>query len=702
MRKLGVLFLTLLLMCVVTSAQAEYLPGVYTAQDQGFGGVVSVMITVDEQAVTEVDIQGDDETPAIGGAALDVLSNQLLTAQSSEIDGVAGATVTSNAVRNAAEKALMKAAGKEAVTAAALIPGTYTSTQEGFQHCGVTVSVTVDETSIQDVQIVELTDHPITMAGVPCEKIPAEIISHQSYNVDGVTGATFTSNAIKLAVRDCLDQAGGSEAFSEPVITPERVAGEDVTTDILVIGGGGAGMMAALEASMGEELGSDSGYAVTLVEKAGFLGGNTSCSGGGRSAYGDVTGKYDEAWLETALEKEKAAYAPYMELEINEGLLRNEIRASLRANAILDEIGVVSLNAEDVWGIPYGMRDQSDVPLWLYAFGPKDHEEPKWFGSYMAYVVRGVLPERNVDVRLETAATKLLTNEQGDVIGAVVQDKTSVYNIYAKKVILATGGFSRNKELIAEYAPDFVEAEVFSAGTNTGDGLIMAREIGAVPIGDKMFGHIGCDGIEGARPDYSVTFYYGSGGGGGKFMYTDMNGKRFCDELKNRYVVYHDLLKMEVPQAWGIVDSDNVDAYVLEESTSKYVKKADTLEELAEIIGVPADALMETVAYYNESYDLGEDREFGTPLEMMDRLDTAPYYAFIIKPVTMTSMVGLKVDDSCRVVREDGEPIGNLFAAGDMVLGGNFLSYYLSYRGVGTAVYTGNLSAQIAKGEIAQ
>ena len=661
-------------------AEGLYQPGTYTGTAQGFGGEVAVTAEVSENEILSVSITGDAETPEVGGAAIPELEKQVMDSQGTDVEGVSGATFTSTAVKDALSEALAQAAGEEASEAeAALVPGTYTATKEGFQRCHVTVSVTVDETSITDVVIDEITDHPQTLIQTPCEQIPADIIEHQTYNVDGVAGATMTSNAIKSAVRDCLDQAGGSDAFSAPVEHAELVQGEDVETDVLVIGGGGAGMLASIEAFSGETTAEQSGLSVMLIEKAGFLGGNTNLSGGVRLFHADPEGKYDEAWVDQAVQDEMNTLQPFMELPFNEDLIRSEMEVMVHTNELLDEVGV---NSVDAWG--------------YLQFAPKEHEEPKWFGSYLTEAVNDYLPNTGIDVRLNTRAMKLLTDEDGAVIGASVEDKTSTYNIYAKKVILSSGGFAKNPELIEEYCPDFVNGKVFAAGCNTGDGLIMAREIGAEIIGDKMFGHLGADEIEGARPDYSLTFYYGYG----TPMYINMNGERFVNEDKNSYVIYHDLLKQDVPQGWGIIDADNADAQVLEDSESQYVLKAETLDELAELMGVPADNLKKTVESYNVCVEKGEDTEFGTAIERMDAITDGPYYAFILSPITFSSLVSVKVDGNCRVLNTDGEVIPNLFAAGDMVLGGNLTSYYFDARGVGTAVYTGDLSARTVKEEL--
>lgn len=680
MKMLTAALLIVVLLAAACSGLAQaYQPGVYTGEAQGFGGAVAVEIEVSEEAILSAKVTADGETPAIGGTAAETLAAAILEAQSADMDAVAGATVTSNAVKEAAQKAIAAAKGEEAAVVS-LTPGTYTATQAGYQRRHVTVSVTVDEKAITDVQIVECTDNPITVTQVPCEQIPAAIVANQTYNVDTVTGATITSNAIKFAVKDCLEQAGGSAAFSAPVEKPEIVAGEDVHTDILVVGGGGAGMAAAVEAYSGETANDANGLKVMLIEKAGFLGGTTSVSGGAYYDYVDETGAYDDAWLDKVVASEKAIFEPFMNLEINEDLVRGLAGVIPQANKKLREAGVNAPSG--AWGISLSPCD--------------DHIEPEWNGAYLAYAMNKYFPMTGIDVRLNTRAMKILTDENGAAIGVNVQDKTSMYNIYAKKVILACGDFASNPEMIKQYAPGFEEGLIFGAGTNTGDGLKMALEVGAVALGDTMMGSLGHDGIVGIHPDYGTFLDYGSG----RSMIVNVEGNRFFNEVGRWYEPYHRLLKQSEPVAWGIVDNNNPKVQVLLDSKLDDIYHADTLEELAGMIGIPAENLLATVEKYNGFIKDGEDKDFGTPVSEMFPIEQGPFHAFILRPVTMTSLVGVKVDGGCRLLREDGSVIENLFGAGNMIYGGNLISYYVPAHGVGTAIYSGNLAAQTAKAEV--
>lgn len=674
-----------MLMVLTGIAQAE----VFTSESQGFGGTVSVQLTIEDGAITDVQVEGDSETPEVGGAAIPVLAEQVKESQSADIDGVAGATFTSTAVKEATAAALASASGDTA-EAVSLTPGTYTSTQEGFQHKMSTVEVTVDESSIVSVEVVSSDDHPWTVAEKPIKLLPAEIVEKQSYAVDSISGATFTSNAIKRAVKDCLDQAGGSAAFNKPESAPELVAGEDVETDVLVVGAGGAGFMAAVFAYTGEDAEDTSGLKVTLIEKTDVLGGSTGFSGGARYYYEDETGEYSDEWYEQIFEKELADRQEYNKFPVNEELLRGEVRAMPKVNAMTAALGMNDIKTENI--------TNTYIATGPYEGFPSDDFH---MGSNMVHFMDIKLPELDIDLRTHTAATDLLTNDAGEVIGARVEDKTSFYNIYAKKVILATGGFPRNTEMIEQYAPGSAGVELFYCGAgNTGDGLRMAVELGAQTVGDTMYYYLGNDPVCGFYLNGDYNFTAGIVRGASIALDVNINGERFCDESIVPSQRYVEVMKQPEKMMWAVLDSDNPTGELVRTNTSEYVVHADTLEELAELMGVPADKLVESAEAYNAAIENGEDTAFGTPVEFMDTLSTAPYYAMMLKPVAISSMVGVNVDGECHVLNQDGEPIPNLFAVGDMVMGGNYLSYYRNLHGVAIAMYTGGLAGMTAKAEL--
>ncbi|MDO5456704.1 MAG: FMN-binding protein, partial [Eubacteriales bacterium] len=233
-----------------------YTPGTYTASADGFGGPVDVTVQIGSNGgITDVTITGDKETPDIGGAAIPVLKKAILTNQSADIDGVSGATFTSDAVKTAAAAALAQAGGAEVETGPKaeggnlFIPGTYTETATGFGG-EISVTTTVSESKIEDVKIEG--DHETENIGTfAVEMLPERILAAQSPNVDALTGATVTSNAILSAFKKTLTDAGADlNAFP----AAEDKSGvlkkyEELETDIVIIGAGGAGMTAAINAT---------------------------------------------------------------------------------------------------------------------------------------------------------------------------------------------------------------------------------------------------------------------------------------------------------------------------------------------------------------------------------------------------------------------------------------------------------------------
>lgn len=181
------------------------------------------------------------------------------------------------------------------------------------------------------------------------------------------------------------------------------------------------------------------------------------------------------------------------------------------------------------------------------------------------------------------------------------------------------------------------------------------------------------------------------------------DGERFVDEGWTGYEKAREIAKIDGDLAWIIVDSDNPaqGAGTDSDIEAGYAFKADTLEALAEQIGVPADNLVATAQAYNDMFDGKAEDPIGGTTQSKDRLDTAPYVALKVRPCMITSLVALKVDDQCHVLNEDGGIIENLFATGDLVLG-NLLQVYNAGHGVGNAVYTGDIAATQAKAELAR
>lgn len=251
-----------------------YTPGTYTGEGQGFGGAVKVTIKTDAEKITDVTVEGESETPEIGGAALEQLANAIKEKQSAEIDAVTGATLTSNGVKEAAAKAIELAKGAKANTAELKYKtGTYEGTAEGYNG-PVTLEVTFDETKITDIKVKEQKE--TEYVGTPAYDIMFEdAIQANGSGIDTVAGATFTSRAIKEALNDAAVKAEATnmDTFKANTIKHEAKDPIEGTYDVVVIGAGGAGMGAAAQAAQ-------NGDTVAVIEMNAEIGGNTLVSGG--------------------------------------------------------------------------------------------------------------------------------------------------------------------------------------------------------------------------------------------------------------------------------------------------------------------------------------------------------------------------------------------------------------------------------------
>ena len=278
MKKFVSLLLVLMLAIVPFTAvnAATFTPGEYEATAQGFGGDVTVKVTVDENAVTAVEITGEDETPALGGAAIEEFTTSLVGVSDAEaVEAVSGATVTSTAVKEALAKALAQAKGEAAENTAelAFTAGTYTGKASGYNG-EVELAVTFSDTAVTAVELVSSKETQY-VGDVAFEPMFADIVEANGSGVDTVSGATFTSAAIRNAVNDAAEQAGctNMDAFKAAGAAHEPQAAIEETYDVVVIGAGGAGIAAAAQAAQ-------DGNTVLVIEKNAEVGGNTLVSGG--------------------------------------------------------------------------------------------------------------------------------------------------------------------------------------------------------------------------------------------------------------------------------------------------------------------------------------------------------------------------------------------------------------------------------------
>ncbi|MCK9444499.1 MAG: FAD-dependent oxidoreductase [Tissierellaceae bacterium] len=550
-------------------------------------------------------------------------------------------------------------------------PGTYTSAAPG-KNGDVTVEVTFDEKSIVSVLVKE---HSETegIGDTPIERLPKTIVEEQSLEVDIVSGATMTSNAILAAVEDCVKQAGGDvNALKGKEKSDDASTETELTTDIVIVGAGGTGLAAAASA---HENGAD----VIVLEKLAVTGGSTSFSGGGISATGtrfqEELGIKDtkESWMKLWKERQATSnpdgkYPDYTLVD-----------------RFMDEAIKTTHWLVDVVKHAYGKIEG-------FGFDPVErlHFPVDGGGSVLTTNIEKHLKENNVKIMTETKGTELITNESGDVIGVMTEGVNGKIKINAKKVILATGGFAKSEELLERFIPEMAGTAEMSAATPgaTGDGILMAEKVGAALYEEPWV--IGL-GIGSRIPEFGILDWDVS-----KILVNE-SGERFFNEADHYSIVTNNVAAQE--KAWMIVDSKEANANAVElfkaNSASEEIATGNTIEELANSMGVAVDSLVSTVDKFNKAYETGKD-EFGKDKSMIVPLVEGPYYALRYYPKTMGTFGGVKTDEYYRVLREDGSIINNLYAGGECSNKVLYNQVYMSGSAVQLAVTSGRISGEHA------
>lgn len=564
----------------------------------------------------------------------------------------------------------------------AIAAGTYTGTGEG-NNGPISVDVTFEADG--RISVVEVTQHEETpnIADSAIEQIPSEIVEYQSIAVDTVSGATNTSNGILAAVADAISQAGGDPASYEVAVeTNEEPVGDRTTTvDVLVIGGGGTGLAAAMSAL---DNGAES---VMLVEKMAHVGGSTAVSGAVVAAegtyYTDQAGipVDHDAWLESW---RQSSIADIGVIGVDPGYPNYD-----RVTHYFDQVGQAVNWLEDKgvahW-VEYPMFPGGtyQVPDYIVSDAGADPE-----GGYMLtdHMVEW-LQSNGADVRLETAGTKLLTNENGDVIGAAVEDDQGSYDVYTNKgVVLATGGFAASEAMMEAYLPqfaDWIDLTTSGAGS-TGDGMKMAVEVGGVMYDTPYVITLGSTSRDPSLSSFcmSVNLW--------QRIVVNSDGQRFFSEGGMPYQATVALSETKDGVAWALGDGHFANGDLLEAAVDgKEVVKADTIEELAELMGVDPTILVETVDTYNQYCANGVDEEFGKEASNLVPLDQGPYYAVRIYVCTGGTIGGVKTNLDYQVIREDGSVINGLYAGGETSNREMYAYAYSSGSGVGYALASGH------------
>lgn len=675
-----VLALAVCLAAVGYAEGATYVPGTYSASSAGFHSDVTVTITVDETSITDVTLDVSGETEGIGAAAGDALASQILEAQSAEIDGVSGATVTSSAAKVALTSCLAEAAGASGEKTP-VADGTYSGTASSFGFLGqMTCDVTFKDGAIDSIEVVEESDSATGEWFASAEEllIP-RILDSQSLAVDAITGATTSSNAIKSCVAAAIDAAGGNSAqWHDPIEKKtDTVRIEDY--DVIVVGMGGSGVMSYCAAA-------EQGASVFGIEAAGKIGGDSVCTYGPmalNSEYLKEKFTNGEDYID-----EDAVYNTWIEY------VGSEDKADVIQKAVYQSGPALDYYTEN-FGFEFegmGLLGSFVVPEWtqLWCVYTADDDNTSWnvlgpnktYQFLRALDIANGMNEKN-QYMTELTATSLIFDENGKAIGvnAEYYDGTS-YEIYGKTIILATGGFLGNEDMMKEY----LGSTVCTIGdtVNDGTGIQMGISAGGATymMGTLPMVHISQvpnlirnDDLTADQKailsalalttDQTMVTTEGNLWGNTNQSGTEDEGITveivFAPEF--RYYVVYTQEDIDAIRETGLSEAQaNATSQFLGQggtlpAAGTPVADIDTILTVGEEYGnvIKADSLSALAAAIG-----CDEQNLSTALNGVD----TTYYAVSCNSYAYATVGGLDVDANMNVLREDGTAIENLFAVG--------------------------------------
>lgn len=568
------------------------------------------------------------------------------------------------------------------------VSGDFTGTAKGFGG-DVSVTLTLTDGAITGCTA-EGKDETQGVGSEAIAQMPGKIAESGSIAVDGVSGATATSTAIKEAAAAALTAAGlNPDDYKTAVENDATAEDSTVDADVVVVGAGGAGMTAAITAAA-------EGKSVVVLESQSMVGGNSVRATGGMNAAKTVYQDENEFGESAGVEKTlKTAAEKYADNETITALAKtvSEQWAAYQANptGYFDSVELMELDTmiggkgiNDPELVETLCANSADAIDWLDEHGITLHNVSSFggasvkrihrpvnaegktvsVGSYMIPLLQENCEEAGVKMMLDTTATEILTDANGAAVGVKATGASGeTVTVNAKAVVLATGGFGANLDMVVKYKPELKGFMTTNAPGIQGQGIEMAQAIGAATVDmDQIQIHPTVEAntaaliTEGLRGDGAILI--------------NEEGKRFIDEVGTRDVVSAAEIAQTGSYSWLVVDQAMVDASSVIQGYIKkgYTVTGATYEELGKAMGVDAAAFAETMEKWNGYVEAKNDPDFGRT-SFANPLNTAPYYAVKVTAGVHHTMGGLKINANTEVLNEKGEVIPGLFAAGEVTGG---------------------------------
>lgn len=526
-------------------------------------------------------------------------------------------------------------------SAAALTPGTYTATVTGH-NAPITIEVTVTDQAIESINVVESSE----TAGIgtnAMEQLTDEIIANQTVNLDTITGSTITSATFISAVKDALTQAGADLNTRFNTEVAAEALNDSYDCDVLVIGGGGSGITAAVRAAQ-------TGASVICLEKNGFIGGDTVLNAGTMVA---TNSRIQKEVLNETQDSSDLLYEDIMKV----GLEKND---PVLVRLLADNIG------ECIDWLTDDLKIAYDAAATQYP----DHSASRQIGVVGRSVsfldqMQALLAQNHGQLFTDVRASKLLTDDNGAVIGALGTDATGKEVTFnAKSVVLATGSFGANQELLPKSLDGYL---FYGRDSDTGDGLVMGEAVGAATINLDLV-KVYAQGVEKLpTKGLAATASSTAATNGHGAIYVNSKGERVVSEVGTLSDITNATVAQEDKILYLVMDEEAYAAYLAKSVEDKLIPseasiedwysvsnngkpiivKGEDLSALAGQMDIDAEALAATVADYNEMCAAGKDTQFDKPDPVA--LKEGTYVIVEQKPRFATTLGGLKANENLQI-----------------------------------------------------
>ncbi|MWN05295.1 flavocytochrome c [Gilliamella sp. Pas-s95] len=496
------------------------------------------------------------------------------------------------------------------------------------------INVELGKDFIKDMQLINAQNFDNEVLDNFAE-IKHRIIDSNSSHVDAISGATTQCEAFKKAVTKAMARS------NKEAIIAEGGDPNDRAFDVVVVGSGGAGLTAAIQAH-------DLGASVVIVEQMSVIGGNTNKASAGMNA------------VETKFQKRKG-------IVDSKDLFYQETMTGGKNKNNPDLLRYFVENAPDA----INWLDDNDIELsGITTTGGMSIDRthrPESGAAVGGFLISGLVKninKRGIEVILDTTVTEIVT-EHHKVTGVKVSEEDgSIHFIKAKAVIIATGGFSANTAMVEKYRPDLKGFVTTNHKGATGSGIEILEKLGA---GTVDMGEIQIHPTVEQTTSYLISESIRGGGA----ILVSKKGQRFVNELDTRDKVSAEIIKLPEHYAYILFDQQVRDENraVEEYVANELVIQANTLEELAQKLSIDGDALVKTIERYNQFTSTKHDQDFGRITGMRHPFKKGPFYAIKIAPGVHHTMGGVTINTQTQVLNTDKHVIQGVFAAGEVVGG---------------------------------